>query len=179
MSLRCPESPYLGIARLQDYRWMINERGYANIVQIDILSNSKNEEYNQVWGLVYALTASDTQRLDINEGVPYAYTKEMHHIDFWPAQPMLVSSKVDITQPPEKREMLVYIDRLRTSDNTPKDEYIYRMNMGILDALKAGIPKIYVDKVMRKFIPAQNASVDNKVKNIAFIQAKEFEGENN
>jgi hypothetical protein len=75
--------------------------------------------------------------------------------------------------------MLVYIDRLRTSDNTPKDEYIYRMNMGILDALMAGIPKIYIDKVMRKFIPAQNASVDNKVKNIAFIQAKEFKGENN
>lgn len=39
MVQRCPTSKYLGIARLNDYRWIINERGYANVVQ-----KNKDEE---------------------------------------------------------------------------------------------------------------------------------------
>ena len=35
----------------------------------------------------------------------------------------------------------------------PKKEYIYRMNQGIADAVKMGVPEKYVEEVMRKFIP--------------------------
>lgn len=31
MQSRCPTSKYLGIARLNGYRWIINKRGYANV----------------------------------------------------------------------------------------------------------------------------------------------------
>jgi hypothetical protein len=34
------------------------------------------------------------------------------------------------------------------------------MNMGIVDALKVGIPLSYVEIVMRKFIPAMDGPVD-------------------
>jgi hypothetical protein len=33
MQLRCPTSQYLGVARLPNYRWIINDRGYANVVE--------------------------------------------------------------------------------------------------------------------------------------------------
>jgi gamma-glutamylcyclotransferase len=49
--------------------------------------------------------------------------------------------------------MLVYINRNMTVPDEPKHEYIYRMNMGIKDAEKEGVPKTYVDKVIRSFIP--------------------------
>ena len=51
-----------------------------------------------------------------------------------------------------KEKMLVYVDRKRTQPDEPKKEYVYRMNMGIKDALKEGVPEKYVQEVMRKFI---------------------------
>ena len=51
--------------------------------------------------------------------------------------------------------MLVYIDRKRVTDDKPKEEYVYRMNRGIDDAIKMGVPKAYVEEVMRPFIPAE------------------------
>jgi gamma-glutamylcyclotransferase len=64
-----------------------------------------------------------------------------------------VDKKIDISAVPEKKQMLLYIDRKRTKDDKPREDNIYRMNMGIIDALKVGIPSSYVEKVMRKFIP--------------------------
>jgi len=75
MSLRCPGSTYRGLARLPSHRWIINSRGYANVV----FSNSTSDV---VWGMVYALQPSDEKRLDRNERVPYAYTKEILSVVF-------------------------------------------------------------------------------------------------
>lgn len=66
MLSRCPTSEYLGIARLDNYRWIINDRGYANVVSTVNGTTSKEV----VWGLVYRLQKSDEEHLDINEGVP-------------------------------------------------------------------------------------------------------------
>lgn len=77
--------------------------------------------------------------------------------------------------------MLVYIDRERLSADRPKKEYIYRMNMGIRDAMKMGVPKEYVDEVMRKFIPDDNKEGEAKRKSteeMAMRQALEFVDEN-
>jgi gamma-glutamylcyclotransferase len=178
MHNRCPNSTYLGIARLNDFKWIINERGYANVVEIDEPTRQrqrqnavdlsyaafdqeaamkwKGDYENQVWGLVYSLQSSDEARLDRNEGVPFAYTKEMLECDFWPAgDDRNGSSKLeDVTgEKPEKRDMLVYINRDAVTPSEPKEEYVYRMNMGIRDAVKEGVPEGYVREVMRKFIP--------------------------
>jgi gamma-glutamylcyclotransferase len=169
MVQRCPTSEYLGIARLDGYRWIINDRGYANVVEIPAKDSEKPKD--EVWGLVYSLQSEDERRLDINEGVPIAYTKENITTEYWPAHN---GSKPNTTDMPEEVKMLVYIDRNRTEPDVPKKEYIYRMNQGVHDAVKEGMPTRYVDEVIRKFIPAGE---DESVKAFAHQQALLFEDE--
>lgn len=160
MATRCPHSHYLGIARLPNYTWLINDRGYANVVECsNSTSNSSSEvDYkNCVYGMVYSLTPSDEARLDVNEGVPVAYTKEYLSCDFWSAASEK-HKKVDTSLPPTEtsKPLLVYIDRQRTSPSTPREEYVYRMNRGIHDALECGVPEEYVKEVMRGYIPSDD-----------------------
>ncbi|KAF2684365.1 hypothetical protein K458DRAFT_30851 [Lentithecium fluviatile CBS 122367] len=170
MRTRCPSSTYLGVARLPNYRWIINDRGYANVVEISPSSQSlssqptsQSDYTKEVYGLVYALTPTDESRLDVNEGVPIAYTKEHLPCDFWSCSD---SSPVDVgKKPTETKDMLVYIDRNRTTPSEPKEEYIYRMNCGIDDAIAMGLPSEYVEQVMRKFIPAEEKSREKGSKN--------------
>ncbi|KAH8644756.1 hypothetical protein IG631_02220 [Alternaria alternata] len=154
MTTRCPTSTYLGVARLPNYQWIINDRGYANVVEVTDSNSTSMSPYDDVvFGLVYSLEAEDEKRLDKNEGVPVAYTKEMLECEFWPSD---TEHKVDTSKDPEKKEdMLVYIDRNRVQPDKPREEYIYRMNQGITDAVKLGMPEDYVRDVMRKYIPAQ------------------------
>ncbi|KAG9026309.1 hypothetical protein FRB95_009006 [Tulasnella sp. JGI-2019a] len=177
MQLRCPDSTYLGIGRLPSYRWMVNRRGYANVVQMEASSassSSSSENDHEVYGLVFSLTPSDEARLDINEGVPYAYDKEMLRVRFWPSWSSDVWVDVADMGRSYEREMLVYVNRETVEDAKPKNEYIYRMNLGIKDAVKLGVPKDYVKQVMRKFIPEVE---DETVKEVAEKQALMFEDE--
>jgi hypothetical protein len=106
MSLRCPDAKYLGIARLNGYKWLINDRGYANVVELNTTSTSTGAtdaaatHDDVVYGMVYTLTSDDEDKLDKNEGVPIAYTKEMLECDFWSAgeasKPMDRHRKVDV-----------------------------------------------------------------------------------
>ena len=74
--------------------------------------------------------------------------------------------------------MLVYIDFQRTSENhTPKPEYVHRMNCGIRDALREGVPQDYVDKVLRYYIPADGKERNDQVRGLALKQAMSFEDE--
>jgi len=166
MSLRCPTSKYIGVARLPKYRWIINSRGYANIV-----ASASSDE---VYGLVYSLTPSDEAQLDINESVPDAYAKEIMRAKLWVSK---VGEPVDVAAGgtgEAAADLLVYIDRHRTVDDAPKQEYIHRMNMGIKDALKRGVPEEYVDQVIRRFIPKQ---CESGMEELANRQALRFEDE--
>jgi gamma-glutamylcyclotransferase len=169
MRQRCPTSEYRGVARLNGFRWIINDRGYANVVQ------EKDAKAHHVYGLVYSLQPEDEARLDVNEGVPYAYTKEWLEVEFWSGNLDVNDGKVDLSQKPEKLRMLVYIDRNRLTDDKPKEEYIYRMNMGIKDAIHVGVPENYIQKNLRPFIPAESSK---DVEEFANKQAVNFEDEN-
>lgn len=172
MSIRCPTSQYLGVARLPHYTWLINDRGYANVVAANATSHSYTDE---VYGLVYSLLPADEKRLDRNEGVPVAYTKEMIPCEFWPAS---TSERANTSSPPfETRDMLVYIDRNRTTPDKPRDEYVYRMNQGIRDAVERGVPEAYVKEVMRKFIPEGDDEEERKIGEFAKTQAAQFRDE--
>ncbi|ORY09526.1 hypothetical protein BCR34DRAFT_568319 [Clohesyomyces aquaticus] len=196
MRLRCPTSKFLGVGRLDGYTWIINSRGYANVVEVEkdeavveegAQSKEKaevedgtegKEKYEDVvFGLVYELKAEDERRLDLNEGVPEAYTKEDLECRIWRGKE---GKRVDVGKSlDEKVKMLVYIDRKRVTDSTPKKEYVYRMNMGIKDALNQGVPKKYVEQVMRRFIPEEEEKeVDGVGKRFALEQAKRFVDEN-
>lgn len=115
-------------------RWIITVRGYANIVPSlgDI-----------VYAIVYELSESDEESLDVYEGVPQSYVKEHLSILFF--------SRDGLGN--EVKEMLVYVDYKRITEGEPKEEYIHRMNMGIGDALRVGIPNDYIHKYLRPFIP--------------------------
>ncbi|NTW88523.1 MAG: gamma-glutamylcyclotransferase [Desulfobulbaceae bacterium] len=126
MSDRCPEHKKIGQGVLADYRWIISNRGYANIVQSigDI-----------VIGTVYSITPDDEVNLDQKEGVGKGlYCKEMY----------------DIKLDDQFLNCLVYVDRT-IMEGLPKHEYIKRINDGIADAC---LPSVYVKKYIRKFIPA-------------------------
>ncbi|KAI0454912.1 hypothetical protein F5B21DRAFT_224002 [Xylaria acuta] len=100
MQDRCPYSTPIGLAHLVGWTWIINERGYANIVpnRYEISSQTPdtedqveaNDGYDSSWdqplkvvpgtgvyGLVYQLDPDDEERLDRYEGVGFAYEREM------------------------------------------------------------------------------------------------------
>ena len=132
------------------------------------------EERDAVWGLVYSLSENDERKLDRNEGVPVAYTKELLSVNFWPITTS--TGKPDTSSPAQRVKMLVYIDRRRTQPDSPKREYVYRMNMGIADAVEEDMPEGYVREVMREFIPESDADGEEgeEVKALAGRQAREF-----
>ncbi|KAJ2929988.1 hypothetical protein H1R20_g7115, partial [Candolleomyces eurysporus] len=148
MNRRCPENKLVGIGSIQGWKWIINGRGYANIVP---------SLGDVVYGLVYEISETDEANLDISEGVPRAYVKEIMSIDFIPRRdahsdhPQLVN-----THQPRKIDALVYVDFKRVKESKPKEEYIYRINQGIVDGEKEGIPSDYFEKYFRPFIPAIN-----------------------
>ncbi|KAL8667381.1 MAG: hypothetical protein Q9202_000597 [Teloschistes flavicans] len=209
MSLRCPSSVYIGIARLPYYRWIINARGYANIVAspppfpspspsftsppcpppapsaTTSTTPPRTDSEDEVWGLIYTLTPTDEQRLDTNEGVPLCYTKEYMDVEFYPSTTFTsppsppsttLPSPPASSKPAAKATTLIYIDRKRTLAATPKDEYIERMNSGIRDALEKGVPRGYVERVLRRFIPGEavGGGKDGGVVRLAERQARSF-----
>ncbi len=126
MKERCPEHRLIGNGILKRYRWIITTRGYANVVK------SSSDE---VHGLVYEISESDEKSLDELEGVQIGhYRKEMLKIDIGGVF----------------KECLVYIDPVQ-KEGKPKKEYIERINKGISDSK---LPSEYVDRYIRKYIPA-------------------------
>ena len=118
-----------------DRRWIINERGYANIIP---------SPGDIVYGCVYELTASDKRSLDSYEGS--TYERLYIPVDLIPKDDSDAVNRRSV-------ESLIYVDVERKSEREPLEEYIYRMNMGIRDALKEGIPAGYIEKHLRPFIP--------------------------
>lgn len=176
--------------RLKGFRWIIYQRGFANIVEVDSYKeegDEKEEEKeegdyrNEVWGMMYSLEEEDEKLLDEREGVPVAYRKEWIECEFWTVPEAAAASAsssreeeevgkneedtttaekkkkrkpADITKRPGKEKMLVYINREMTDEGEIRKEYISRMNCGIKDAVKEGLPREYVEQVLRRWIPA-------------------------
>ena len=136
MARRCPENKFVGLGILRGWKWFINKRRYANIIR---------SPEDLVYGLVYELSPADEASLDRSEGVPLDYTKETMEIELQLAD----NGGKSVTW------ALIYIDEKRVEEGEPWEEYVHRMNMGIRDATARGLPKWYVDKYMRRFIPAE------------------------
>ena len=136
MARRCPESKLVGLGILKGWKWFINTRRYANIIR---------SSEDLVYGLVYEISPTDEANLDREEGVPQSYTKEMVAVKLQPA----IGEEKSLVQG------LVYIDKKRVEEGEPWEEYIHRMNMGIKDAAARGLPRWYIDKYLRRYIPAE------------------------
>ncbi|EEA18802.1 hypothetical protein TMatcc_010654 [Talaromyces marneffei ATCC 18224] len=92
MRLRCEHDPEtsgrpLAIARIDRWRWLICERGYANVIppkewrvgrqvshgeMISVSSTGMDEENDVVFGILYEMTPEDEYLLDGYEGVDHS-----------------------------------------------------------------------------------------------------------
>lgn len=171
MKRRCPGSKLIGSAKLWHYRWQINERGYANVVEA---------HGHWVEGLVFEINPRDESRLDVNEGVSKnAYQKCYMTVMLRRAESPLyrrpVSWIVNNGGPVQARQMaqqgagqrrsvnhdphweqnvLVYISPQYIVDSPPKEEYVNRINLGIADARALGVAEDYISNCIRPFVPA-------------------------
>ncbi|EWZ95012.1 hypothetical protein BFJ70_g10242 [Fusarium oxysporum] len=166
MRRRCPYSTPVGLAYLKGWRWIINERGYANVVQLPIDSDNdetpeaednrqpstkgkgkekqkqKQKPEEGVYGLLYLVPADDEESLDRYEGVPSAYQKFQVDVKWASAN----------KEEDETLRALVYVDEMRVEEDVPREEYIERMEDGIEDAVENwGMDEDYADRVMRRF----------------------------
>ncbi|KEF61475.1 uncharacterized protein A1O9_03041 [Exophiala aquamarina CBS 119918] len=66
MKQRCPDSLFIGFGQLKDWKWIINETGYANIV---------TSPGDVVYGSLCFLSRRDEMALDESEGMPWLYEK--------------------------------------------------------------------------------------------------------
>ena len=108
MNVRCPESKVVGIARLDNFKWIINKRGYANIV---------DSQADYVEGVIYSISKADEFALDKYEGVPNSYKKYIKDVIF-------DNSII---------KCLVYIDPI-TELGRPKKDYVERLLTGKNDS---------------------------------------------
>jgi gamma-glutamylcyclotransferase len=148
MASRCPTSTYHSFGVLRGYRWIIGDRGYANVV--------KTKDEHVVYGMLYTLEPEDETLLDRAEGVPHAYFKRELDVE-------LISKDSDegkgstgstslIDAKGEVVKVLVYVDEKRLGEGICKEEYVARINRGIKDAMEKGMERTYVEKVVRPFV---------------------------
>lgn len=222
----------VALARLDGYKWIICERGYANVVAVSDASTSskasitssgnevngdvpqssestawkrRDDSENVVWGILYNMSPEDESTLDQYEGhdewrnsdpdpnpdvsdrmrkpflqgdwdynklyLDVRVTKWLrdargYGIDVGTSDADTANSKVIVdaaidngsnagnrTADGDVVRALVYTDEHRVSPGEINAEYIGRMNRGIDEATRLGLPTAWVEKVMRKWIP--------------------------
>lgn len=157
MRQRCPYSTPVGLAYLEGWKWIINARGYANIVQLPLDDQDEagkgkgkavdDDDEHGVYGLLYLLPPQDEERLDEHEGVPWAYQKFQVNVKW--AHSSEDSGGQEASAP---LRALVYVDGQRVEEDVPRDEYVGRMERGIEDAVDNwGLDEEWADRVMRRF----------------------------
>ncbi|KAH7313381.1 hypothetical protein B0I35DRAFT_410383 [Stachybotrys elegans] len=171
MRQRCPYSTPIGLGYLAGWRWIINQRGFANIVPLEATEDEGSPAAEKrslpgetkaattatavpsdsaaagkgVYGLLYLLPPQDEEKLDGYEGVPWAYQK-MHADMRWVRDDMGREQDVAV-------RALIYVDSERTGEAAPREEYIVRMEDGIEDAVRNwGLDEEYVNETMRRFL---------------------------
>ncbi|KAF2669259.1 hypothetical protein BT63DRAFT_439964 [Microthyrium microscopicum] len=179
VAIRCPNARFVGIGRLRHWSWQINEKGYANVVQLpkapeldddisrwlgpligDHHSQDLRPDSNQrTYGMVYELTDEDVNNMDRFDDVPNCYVKEEAEIELWQRKEGQ-TGKLDILRRGKRVRVMFYCDRTHVtpSPDTIFRAYSYKMNQGIIDALGEGIPEGYINKCVRPFVPAVETS---------------------
>ena len=121
MNNRCPNNSKIGMGKLKGHRWIITKRGYANVIK------SSNED---VWGIIYQISMSDEDKLDVYEGVSKkCYVKE--NLD------ILIDGKI--------QNCLTYVDPT-TEEGVPTSTYANTIDEGLCDSK---LPEEYVEKHLR------------------------------
>lgn len=182
MRQRCSHAPEhsatpRALARLDGWKWIICDRGYANVIPPAELRVGRLETVwgdrptavtdDTVYGLLYDMAVEDEKLLDGYEDVDYAAPvgnekkldqsvrpREQGRGDYtkWYV-PAVVQQWFGDEKGPDVTTVLVYIDEECVRQGKPRDEYIARMNRGIVEAQSLGLPAAWTEDVIRKFIP--------------------------
>lgn len=205
MQKRCTSEPEIsakpvGIARLDNWRWIICGRGYANVLPPQVNGcdgtevTTDEDSKDVVWGVLYDMTPEDLQTLDMYEGVDHSrpraspdhpidpttrpYEQGKGHYNKWN---VLVTVTKWLDEDHRKKyhgfhntitgadgtvgfvggdhaqqRVLVYVDEHHTEEGPPKKEYITRMNRAVGESVELGIPKDWIENVVRKSIPKES-----------------------
>lgn len=146
MKQRCPDSLFISLARLPGWRWMINETGYANIVPGDA--------EDEVWGSLCFLSHRDEMALDESEGVPWMYEKKKLKVRRVPQAQ--AGQEWRTSDAGEEVEATAYVDVQRLSEGRIEKEYIVWVRKAVEDAFQCGMPQVYVDKYIAKYLPERS-----------------------
>lgn len=117
----------------------------------------------EFWTVPEAAAASASSSREEEEGL---VKKEEEGEDDTTAEKKKKRKPADITKRPGKEKMLVYINREMTDEGEIRKEYISRMNCGIKDAVKEGLPREYVEQVLRRWIPADGGEEEEEKKRV-------------
>jgi hypothetical protein len=165
----CPGAQVVGIARLRHWRWQINTKGFANIVEapaapygastarwLGPLGGDLREDKDRVYGVVYRIERGDEAALEQEMGEHgRGYSKDLQSVEFWGRW-----QDNDGTWKPadlrngrtQKVRVVVYADRKETVDGKPDPQYLQQLNAGIRDAIAEGVPKGYFEEYLRPFL---------------------------
>jgi gamma-glutamylcyclotransferase len=134
MKDRCPDNVYVGIAKLDGWKWIINSRGVATII---------SSPADHVWGTVLLLHDYDKKILDGKEGPRYI-------------QCHLPVDIKGVKRSP--RPVLIYIE-FNEEFGLPRTEYVGRLKNAMIDGLAKGIPQAYFDKYWLPFLMPSNPGI--------------------
>lgn len=183
MRERCPASKAIGLGRIQTWNFIVNKRGYCNIVRDGegdynywetsnnngSRSRSNNNNNNdEDKDEDEDDDDDDSNNNNIVYGVLYQLGsfEEKKRLDRYEGVP---TAYEDLVLPVEflDREgnvvgtvwALCYIDRKRKTVGPPKEEYIKRMDRGIKEAhMEWGLPLTYIRNVMSRYLPVGGIS---------------------
>ncbi|KAB5591151.1 hypothetical protein CTheo_5402 [Ceratobasidium theobromae] len=128
MLFRCPDSPYICVAVLEGWRWIIGTRGYATIVR---------SPHDVVYGYLYLLTPEDEKALDGFEGPFYKKVEKS----------VLIGPGILGRDAIQDFKTYVYIEDAR--EGVPKSDYINRLNTAFSNATAKGVPSWYIEKYIQ------------------------------
>jgi hypothetical protein len=158
MSARCPGSVYEGTAILSNWRWQINTRGVANIVQTSP---------SDVQGLVFSLTESDERALDRYEGVRQGHyeritvcaqlrpvvsiataqlASDMEASNLHSFSPKVQGHSIEV-----QISALAYVSSMM-EDGFIRAEYVQRMSLAMQDAQALGVSPQYLGEVLKPIV---------------------------
>lgn len=128
MGRLCPDHIEIGLGCLKNFKFIITSRGWANIVP---------DQNQDVYGVVYEISATDERNLDRFEEVPVDYQKVM----------------LPVICPGGTVGCLVYVEltdegTFLAEEGVASEEYADRVHRGVIDSC---LPKQYAD-VLRSYL---------------------------
>lgn len=159
---RCPGALYVGLAVLKQWKFIISDVGFGNIV-----AGSSDDI---VYGNLYFLTKQHEDALDKSEEVPKWHRKLKLKLK------MVVPNEAsEGWKDGQEVEATCYIDTNHGSEGVISKEYLVWMRKAIADGMEfSKIPADYFERYMSKFLP-ENDEVGHEDK-IVMIRTIEQEG---